>query len=419
MSAENDANSAVLADELIGKTIGGKYQLLSLLGKGGMSAVYKASQLPINRVVAVKMLLSHLSSDENSIKRFLQEAQAAGQIVHPNIVTIFDFGFTENQQAYLVMDYLEGETLADYLKRKGRIPFKRAIPIFMEICDALDEAHRHNVVHRDLKPSNIVLQDLPDFGKRPRIVDFGIAKVLDAESQHLTKTGDVFGSPLYMSPEQCEGRSLDSRSDIYSLGVVFYEVLSGQLPLAGQSALETMRLHLNEIPPSLQKVSGPQFPIPLALENLIFKMMAKDREKRPLTMAAVKLELQQILAGESNQLSGNITHMKREFSRKSKTVAIAAGTLLFALSLSVFAYPGVCSQLAQMQLANGVKLYSSGKMSEAEASLLSSLDWSQRAGSKSGESRSLGVLLKVYESEHKDSEASQVRRRRRELIKEE
>ncbi|MBX9722783.1 MAG: serine/threonine protein kinase, partial [Candidatus Obscuribacterales bacterium] len=406
---------------LIGKTIADKYLIESFLGKGGMSIVYKAKQMPIDKVVALKMLMAHLSRDEASVLRFLHEAKATAKLAHPNVVNVFDFGLTDDdQQPYLVMDFLEGKTLAQTLKSRKRIPHKEALPIFLEICDGLAAAHEQGIVHRDMKPSNILLQDVPG-GKRVRLVDFGIAKMIDVEGQHITKTGELFGSPLYMSPEQCDGRKLDTRSDIYSLGIVFYETLSGELPLAGKTTLETMALQMQAIPKSLQKIAE-DAEIPLALENIIFKMMEKDRDKRYASVLEIRKELAQIASGDKQDFSGKITFVNREISRKRnliKTALLSSVALCILGILGYLAYPRACSALAEQQYSKGLVELKQNKHLEAEPLLKAAADLSRRAADNAAESRSLAALIQVYRAEGKTDFLIAARNRRQDLIKEE
>lgn len=406
-------------DALIGKTIGGKYQILEVLGKGGMSVVYKARQQPINRIVALKMMAAHLSRDPQSIMRFLQEAKAAGQISHPNVVNVSDFGVAEDQQPYLVMEFVHGETLSQFLKERPCIPYKEAIPYFIQICDGLAAAHEKGIVHRDIKPSNIVLQSLSGEEKfRVRVVDFGIAKMIDAESQQLTKTGEIFGSPFYMSPEQCDGMQLDNRTDIYSLGVVFYETLSGVCPLAGKTTLETMRLHLEAMPESLQK-AGLSEPVPLALENIIFKMMSRDREKRYSSMLEVKRDLAQVISGDTAALSGQLSYVGREISRKSKLIRSSVAAFVFVTILGVLAYPQLCLALAKQEYDQGNAALSGGQAEDAETHLKKAVELSHIAGDKGAESRSLASLVRVYRLSRKRELMEKARSRRQALIREE
>lgn len=417
----HESDSAVAErDPLLGKVIGAKYEILSFLGKGGMSVVYKAKQHPINRIVALKMLLAHLSKNEGSVRRFLQEATAAGQLTHPNVVSVFDFGLTEDGQPYLVMDFVKGESLAQVISARGPVPYREALPLFMQICEGLNLAHEKGVIHRDIKPSNLVVEERAD-GKHARIVDFGIAKMLDAESQQLTKTGEIFGSPFYMSPEQCEGRQLDNRSDIYSLGIVFYEVLSGVAPLAGQSSLETMRLHMEQMPESLQKTAL-AMEIPLALENIIFKMIAKQREKRYPTALAVKADLENLMGGEGNALSGNLEYVSREISRKSKTLtswAATAAVLALLAVLSVLAYPHICAAYADDQYTKAQSALSQNALETAEKCLRTSIELSHGIHDVKKESRGLDSIVALYRRQGKKAELTNARKRKQELIKEE
>ncbi len=402
------------SDPLIGKTIAAKYQILSLLGEGGMSAVYKARQLPINKIVAVKVLLAHLSNDDNSKHRFIREAKAAGQFSHPNVVSVFDFGF-ENKYPFLVMDYLEGKNLDEILRERGFLPYEEALPLFGQICDGLSAAHKNGVIHRDIKPSNIVIQNESNGETRVRIVDFGIAKMVDAESQHLTKTGEIFGSPLYMSPEQCEGVQLDQRSDIYSLGVVFYETLSGKRPFVGQSALETMWQHVEQMPASLQKLTNGAR-IPLALENIVFKMMAKDRDKRYATVEALRKDLETFAACESTALSGNLLYVSRELSRKSKIIFACAATLTVAAGIVLFSYNPVLSFLANSEYEQGKAAIGAGNP-DAVAHLQKAVQSYRACGEKGKETKALALLIDACKgNSNYDSLRESSRKRRQELV---
>lgn len=402
-------------NSMVGSMIGGKYQMIEEIGQGGMSTVYKARQQPIDKIVAVKLLLAHLSRDGESVQRFFREAKSAGQISHPNVVSVFDFGITSDQQPYLVMDFLEGKNLEEILEKRIRLPYREAIPIFIEVCSGLAAAHECGIVHRDIKPSNIVVQELTG-SQKVRIVDFGIAKMIDAEAQHLTKTGEVFGSPLYMSPEQCEGQPLDCRTDIYALGVVFYQVLCGRPPLVGQSALETMRKHMTEMPESLQKYADDEH-IPLELENIVFKMMAKDRNKRYSSTMEIKHDLQRIIDGDSRVIASNLKYMSRELTRKSKILLASSITAVLLTSAGVLAYPSVCNELGKQKYASGMSKFSKDSK-EAEALLESAVDLSRQAGDVGLESRSLASLIRIYRKDNSEK-LDKARHRRQELIRKE
>lgn len=412
--------SGSVDDPLIGKILAAKYRITDVLGKGGMSVVYRAQQLPINRTVALKVLLAQYTKDEGSVKRFLQEAKAAGQINHPNVVSIFDFGISEEGTPFLVMDFVEGKSLAQIVAEQGPINYKEVLPLFLQICDGLTTAHEKGIIHRDIKPSNIVIQQTAD-GQVAKIVDFGIAKILDSDSQHLTKTGEVFGSPFYMSPEQCSGRELDTRSDIYSLGFVFYEVLSGQIPLYGKTSLETMRMHMEEMPESLQRF-GPEIQIPLALENVIFKMIAKQRDKRYPSVRAVKHDLEEIYQGMHNGLSGNIKYVSREISRKSRTIqklAIALSAVSLLLVIGMLLRPYALSAYAQDQYKKGQEAFSKSDYTVASQCLESSSDLGHKLSDAGLESKSLDLLISIYRKEHKTDSLNFARQRKQELIKKE
>lgn len=281
-TARNQASGAKRPDPLIGTVLSERYRILEVVGRGGMGVVYKARHEFMDRLVALKMLLPTLVADERSIERFQTEARAASRINHPNIIALHDFGLTEDKLPYLVMDYLEGCTLGDLIKRDGQLGVQRTITIFLQICDALDHAHRQKVVHRDLKPGNIMLVQHDEDPNFVKVVDFGVAKMYEAEGdepQRLTQTGELFGSPVYMSPEQCQGDQLDARSDVYSLGCVLYETLTGKLPLVGKNAIETIARHMQVQPQSLAD-ARPDLYIPDWLEAIVFKAMAKKPEHR-------------------------------------------------------------------------------------------------------------------------------------------
>jgi serine/threonine protein kinase len=272
------------------------YVVEGLIGEGGMSAVYKAQHKALNKPMAIKMLHAHLVRDVVQRKRFEQEAQALFLLEHPNIVKLRDFGSTSTAKPYLIMDFLKGKSLSDVIKAEKTIGVHRSLKIFQQVCDALEHAHSKNIVHRDIKPSNIVLvQD--DAGEESvRIVDFGIAKFKEDEiNPGLTQTGDVFGSPLYMSPEQCLGHKLDQRSDVYAFGCVMYEMLSGHPPLVGETALSTIHKHTSEVPQPLQ-VPDCDAKLRARLDEIIFKTLEKDPDKRYQSMAALRADLHELQA---------------------------------------------------------------------------------------------------------------------------
>jgi len=280
-------------DQLIGTKLADRYLIMSVIGHGGMGVVYKARHELMDRIVAIKMLQSQLISDSMSVKRFQQEARAASKLKHPNVITLYDFGVSPTGQPYLVMDYLEGVSLADVIKKEGQVGVDRSVKIFAQACSALDHAHKQGVIHRDLKPGNIMLVEDDQDKDCVKVVDFGVAKLLwggEEENQRLTQTGEVCGSPVYMSPEQCQGQKLDQRSDIYSMGVVMYEALTGRLPLLGKTMVDTMSKHISEMPQSFGVVR-PDLYIPERLEAVVFKALAKDPAARLHSMEEFEQEL--------------------------------------------------------------------------------------------------------------------------------
>lgn len=230
-------------------------ELLDVIAEGGMSRVYRARQVRLDRIVAVKVLSKAIISGDESIKRFQQEAKFTSELKHPNIIQIVSFGLCNDGQAYLVMEYLEGLSLAEDLKRNGRFPLKKFKNVFLPLLSALEHAHQAGVVHRDIKPGNIMICGNEAGQQTVKLVDFGIAKAMNgSDSQQLTQTGSLLGSPSHMSPEQCQGKPLDGRSDLYSLACVMYECLTGEPPFSGDSPLLVMQKHSTEPPPTLAEL---------------------------------------------------------------------------------------------------------------------------------------------------------------------
>jgi serine/threonine protein kinase len=282
------------ADPLIGTLVAGRYRILELLGRGGMGVVYKARHEMMDRTVAIKLLLPQLVSDESAAARFQREARASSKINHANIIALHDFGRTDDGVPYIVMDYIEGESLSEILKREKQLGTTRTVHIFGQVCDALQHAHDLGIIHRDLKPGNIMIVQNEDERDIVKVVDFGIAKMYESEEGHdaqkLTTTGELFGSPVYMSPEQCGGYELDARSDIYSLGCVIYETLTGKLPCAGRTVLETISKQLASAPPSFSD-ARPDLYIPEWVEQIVMRSLQKDRGKRQQSMREMQNEL--------------------------------------------------------------------------------------------------------------------------------
>ncbi len=273
-------------DPLIGTVLQGRYKIESVIGRGAMGMVYKASQELIGRGVAVKVLHPHLAADNEAIKRFHQQARAASRLNHPHIITLFDYGVMAGGQPYIVMDLLEGISLAHLLEEREYLPVDEAASIIKQICDALSDAHKHAVVHRDIKPDNIILEQTNTQKDWVKVVDFGIAKIIQGGEETLlriTATGMVCGSPAYMSPEQFRGHEVDHRTDIYSLAVVIFEMLTGRLPFLAKDLVTLMSMHCSESPPKLVAVR-PDLRFGPGLEKAIARALGKRPEERPQTM---------------------------------------------------------------------------------------------------------------------------------------
>lgn len=295
--------------------LGGRYRVLSVLGKGGMGVVYRVEQIFLSKEFALKTIDKRLMSDK-TIRRFQHEARASFAVNHPNIISVNDFGLLDDDTPFLAMEIVTGETLAARLKRSGALSVAEAVPIFVQICFALAHAHSQGVVHRDIKPSNIMLLDnVPPGGEGSvKLLDFGIAKFTHNEAsdvQELTRTGEVFGSPLYMSPEQCSGSKVDHRADVYSLGCVMFEALTGTPPFPGENALTTIIMHQSEPPPSLKEASlGEEFPP--ELERIVSTMLAKNPDDRFQNLGKLAHNLALLVRGEPLKLSARAPVAKVE-----------------------------------------------------------------------------------------------------------
>jgi serine/threonine protein kinase len=277
-------------DPLVGTLIAGKYKIIKKIGEGGMGSVYIADQEPINRKVAIKVLLGKLAEDEVAVKRFEQEARAISKMQHPNTVTIYDFG-TEEGRLYIVMEFLKGTTLTQVLRQDGVLLAPRACKIMRQVCSSLADAHAAGIIHRDLKPDNIFLTEVggdPDWVK---VLDFGVAKLADTEGAGtLTQTGMIFGTPKYMSPEQAEGRPIDYRADIYALGVVLYELLIGRPPFVADTPVGLLLKHISE-PPSPFKKIRPDLQIDARVEAIVMKSLEKHPDRRQQVVSELAHEL--------------------------------------------------------------------------------------------------------------------------------
>jgi eukaryotic-like serine/threonine-protein kinase len=274
-----------------GTIIADRYRIERVLGKGGMGTVYLATQLSVNRPVAIKTLLKDLLSEQKHVKRFYQEARSASSLNHPNIIRIFDFGIDgATRVPFLAMEFLEGQPLSDLLEENGPVPERRAADMLAQVAKALVEAHDKDLVHRDLKPDNIFVRVLPDGEEHVKVLDFGIAKVVNSDSStqnSLTATGMTLGTPLYMSPEQIMGEKVDFRSDLYSLGCILDDLLTGKPPFDAEERLGVLVKHMSEEPPKLPAELIDGKPPTADLVTLRTALLAKKRFDRPGTTTVV------------------------------------------------------------------------------------------------------------------------------------
>ncbi len=266
---------------LTGRLIDGRYQILELIGEGGMGAVYRAMHTLMNKELAVKVLLPEYTAMEGLAKRFQQEAQSSSRLDHPGIIQVFDFGQTDDKLLYLVMAYLRGRSLSEVMLDESPLPQARAAALAGQICDALAHAHAHSVVHRDLKPDNVMIVRREDGTEQVKLLDFGIAKITQGEgaANGLTEVGAVFGTPEYLSPEQAAGDPTDHRTDLYSLGVILYEMLSGRKLFSADTNVKYLYAHMHDAPKPLTTVV-PHVGLSPALDQVVLRMLAKDPNER-------------------------------------------------------------------------------------------------------------------------------------------
>jgi serine/threonine protein kinase len=294
---ENFDSSTGIAGNSVPQIIANNLRIENLLGRGGMGTVYRATHLTLDRVVAVKVINPEFAMNTDVMQRFSREARLMAKLRHPRAAMIYDSGTLPDGRLFIVMEYVEGTTLADILKREGKIPFKKAVDIAISVCDVLSEAHSLGIIHRDLKPANIMLNNQGVF-----VLDFGIAKMLNkdnAESMRLSMTGNGFlvGTPFYMSPEQCLGEPVEARSDLYSLGALLYEMLAGRPPFDDEVLSAIIIKHAMVEAPKIETFA-PE--IPPALAAVVNSLLSKKPEARPENAAVTKALLEQSVAGMSS-----------------------------------------------------------------------------------------------------------------------
>lgn len=298
---------AKVDDQMIGAVVGGNWKVLQFLGRGGLSAVYRVRHQTTYEMAAIKILHGHLTCNAEKTKSFDNEAKVIASLKHANIVTAKAFGISDMGQPFMVLELIEGRNLSDEIRVYGRLSAQRCIRIFSQVCEGLSYAHRHAIIHRDVKPSNVMLVETPDTTDFVKILDFGIARLLVQYGEDLhqtsmnmrsgpvsqtTQTGRLAGSPMYMSPEQCRGKKVDHRSDIYSMGCLMYEALCGHPPFMGEELLDLLAKHLKEPPPSLTITTAAQA---AELQRIVFKCLNKNPDYRFQSVLDLKADLEELL----------------------------------------------------------------------------------------------------------------------------
>src|SRR3954454_12545693 len=273
---------------MTGETIAGRYELEGLAGTGGMSSVYCALDTLLERRVALKVLHPHYGDDEEYVERFRREARSVAQLSHPNVVTVIDRGQDEDGRQYIVFEYVDGESLKELVDRTGPLPARRVIELALQIAEALAFAHQHGLVHRDVKPQNVLITQDGD----AKVTDFGIARSMDVE-HGVTQTGTVLGTSNYLSPEQARGQAVTAATDVYSLGVVLYEMLTAEVPFPGENFVAVAMKHINDEPPS---ILDKRHDVPMRLVAAVERALAKDPAHRFQSMDAFAAELRACLA---------------------------------------------------------------------------------------------------------------------------
>jgi serine/threonine protein kinase len=303
-----EVHAAVEADPLLGRVVNDRYRILEQIGHGGMGRVYKAKQAPLDRVVALKVLGAGHDHDPNFYKRFFLEASVTAKLTHPNTITLYDYGRTEDGIVFIAMEYLNGRTLSLTMQQDGALAQERVIHVAQQICRSLREAHALGIIHRDLKPANVMLLRQHDDHDFVKVLDFGLVKFFAGEGQgdpDLTNAGTFMGSPHYIAPEQARNQNPDQRCDIYSLGVVLYQMLTGRVPFTAQAPVDIILKHLHEqpVPP---RTARPDLDIDPSLEEIVLRCMAKAREARFQSMDELLLALKRVrtqLTGFTSQSS--------------------------------------------------------------------------------------------------------------------
>lgn len=336
-TGSKNANADGTSSSAVSPQLDDRYEILGKIGEGGMGTVYKVRDRILEKVFAIKMVRDELLADKAYVKRFEQEAQGAIGLTHPNIVSVYGHRLNPDGKPYLVMDFYEGESLGQLLEREKRLDVDKLIEIFVQVADALNHAHAKGIVHRDLKPNNILLIRNPDGRLTVKVLDFGIAKIImasgGATTQGMTQEQQVLGSPFYMSPEQCRADKLDARADIYSLGCVMFEVLSGKPPYHAESPIHTLMRHVSADVPYLDVELG----LPQEIKQVVAYCMQKNPADRYQSMQELKEDLERVESGGTPRCAAKLKKLvgRTAYGTVSSTPSGAFGTKMKYLSLIV------------------------------------------------------------------------------------
>ncbi|MFH1531287.1 MAG: protein kinase [Pseudomonadota bacterium] len=291
----------------VGEIIDGRYTIQRVLGHGGMGVVYVARQKYLGRDVALKVLRRELAADESYVKRFLREARAVASLKSPHTITVHEFGITPDRELYFSMELLEGVSLATLIRREAPLHLERAAALLSQACESLAEAHAGGIVHRDLKPDNLFISAEPGGREFVTVLDFGIAKAI-GEAERLTATGMICGTPHYLSPEQASGLELTPSADLYALGTILFEMLSGRTPFQGTAVVQLLMDQVRTPPPRLRDTRTAS-PVPEALDAFVTRTLAKDPADRPADAEAFRREMAKAVAGKASSLPETVSQL--------------------------------------------------------------------------------------------------------------
>jgi serine/threonine-protein kinase len=315
------------ADPLIGRLINDRFKVVALVARGGMGKVYRAEQAPLGRTCALKVLNPKYAGDHDPEfhKRFFLEASIASKLTHPNTVTIFDYGRSDDDIYYMAMEYLEGRTLHRAIREEGTFSEERTAHVARQVCRSLREAHSLGVIHRDLKPANIFLVEHADEHDFVKVLDFGLVKNVENPGEDLTQAGLFMGSPKYMAPEQIKGDKVDGRTDIYSLGIIMYEMVTGKVPFDRPNSVHIMMAHVNEPPPPMRSIN-PDIQINPPSEELILRCLAKDPDQRYPSMEYLLNSLKSVGGGAMTATLSGVLSSGDFMAATGSSGAVATGS---------------------------------------------------------------------------------------------